>query len=86
MGFHGGGSALDRVGGQRQVTVFLGNHLQINLQPVFLEQTGLVGQGQRGKTGPTRHAQGQLDLLGLCLECHGGGEGTDQHQRCQFDV
>ena len=65
MRFHRGGCALDGLGGQGQVAVFLGDHFQLHIQAVFLEQTGLVGQGQRGKAGPAGHAQSELDLLGL---------------------
>ena len=68
MRFHGGGSALDGFGGQGQVAVFLGNHFDVHIQAVFLEQTCFVGQGQGGKARPTRHAQGQFDLLGLCVK------------------
>jgi hypothetical protein len=63
---------------------FCGNHLDLDIQALFLEQAGLVGQRQRGKTGPAGHADHHLGLLRGGWRAQPSDATTHGQQRCRF--
>ena len=63
-GLDRGGRALDVARGDGEVAVLLRDLLDAHVQPVLLEQPGLLGQRQRREAGPAGDADGDLGFLG----------------------
>jgi hypothetical protein len=76
--------ALDRARGQGQVAVLLRNHFDFDLQPVLLEDAGLVGQGERREAGPAGHAEGDLGFLRVGARRHASDTHARRQQRGDF--
>ena len=84
MGLHGGGSALDGLGGKGQVAVLLRDHLDLHIQAVFLEDACLVGQRERRKARPAGHAQHDFGVLRLRGRGHSQDTSSGRRQRCHL--
>ena len=82
---HRRGRALDGAGSQRQMAVFLRNHLDFGLDAVLFEQPGFLGQRERPVARPARNAHDHLGGLLCCRTCR-AGHGRNDLDECLGQV